>query len=280
MEMCDTVGGLLLEHSTNPVKFTGLQSGSNKIWAKDFPTKLTITVHTRIGQGAEASAISTTFDSPFFPQLEDDALRMQEPACRPTYRRYQLSSEGDMSLWFDTEVSNIVLAAFARYPSVLQASFERPLGDQHVAQSIDTAYSIEYKRRKFHIAVGDFKRNLIDPKQWQNGDLKRRAQQNLAQELRGYVLPSLHSSGISVLFILKHSKVCLQVSLPSNLLLRWRDSFVTTVQGDYGGRHQTPSVYCRLLGYPTPQPWWRYLTIRLLSIPRPGVSKMSRQLSV
>jgi len=193
-KMSHTLRDLLFEHSTNPVHETGLTTSPSKLWAKQYPPDLRLEVHTT----REASgAVEAVFDGPLFPAFEDDELRLEEPVSPPTYRKYRLRSEGDMTTWFDAEVSNIVLGGFARFPSVLQASFEKPLGEEPELENIDTSYSVQMNGKRFHIAIGEYKRNIIDIDQWQKGRLTRPGQRNLARELRGYValcLTDLHLS--------------------------------------------------------------------------------------
>jgi hypothetical protein len=58
---------------------------------------------------------------------EDDDLRMQEIAYPPNYRKWRLAYEEDGINWLRSEVSNIVLAVWAGYPAVLQASMRNCL---------------------------------------------------------------------------------------------------------------------------------------------------------
>lgn len=115
-------------------------------------------------------------------------MRLNEPAYPPNYRRWRLQSEEDGINWFHTEVSNIVLAAWVRYPYQLQASHEKSLSDD-VAESqvVDIAYSIGPTGKRVQIAIGEFKRGIIEPEVWQSGNLAR-TQLPFSQELRGYVI--------------------------------------------------------------------------------------------
>jgi hypothetical protein len=64
------------------------------------------------------------FEDGFLTLYEDDDLRIQEMAYPPKYRQWRLAYEEDGINWFHSGVSNIVLAAWARYPAILQASHE------------------------------------------------------------------------------------------------------------------------------------------------------------
>ena len=119
-------------------------------------------------------------------EYHDDALRLNEPVHPPNYRRWRLQSEEDGLVWFHTEISNVVLAAWARYPELLQVSHEKPLSETvSESQVVDIAYSIRPEGgKRVQIAIGEFKRGLIDPASWQGGKL-RKSQIAFSQELRG-----------------------------------------------------------------------------------------------
>jgi hypothetical protein len=98
-----------------------------------------------------------------------------------------MDMESDATTWFHAEVSNIVLAAWAEYPKVTQASHEKPLTDESVAETVDVAYSIKKKGVRRHILIGEFKRGIIDPGPWTSGSVPKSSSESLARELRGYV---------------------------------------------------------------------------------------------
>jgi hypothetical protein len=116
-------------------------------------------------------------------------LRLNEPVYPPNYRRWRLQSEEDGITWFHTEISNIVLAAWARYPELLQVSHEKPLSETvSESQVVDIAYSIRREGgQRVQVAIGEFKRGLIDRDSWQGGKLLK-AQIGFSQELRGSVI--------------------------------------------------------------------------------------------
>lgn len=176
--MATTVRQLLLEHSTNPTKDTKYVTGSNKDWTKDFPpiTRLQVrTIRTSSGTQADFSA--------FLDEYEDEDLRFNETAYRPNYRQWRLSSEEDGVNWFHTEISNIVLAAWGRYPAITQASHEKTfiINDD---KTVDVAYSVAHNGHKCHVAIGEFKRNLISINRWASGNLTDKIQVALSRELR------------------------------------------------------------------------------------------------
>ena len=77
-----------------------------------------------------------------------------------------MDSEEDGIQWFHSEVSNIVLSAFARYPDILQASHEKALIENHTDQTVDTSYSVSHRKTRMHVAIGEIKRGLIRRDDW------------------------------------------------------------------------------------------------------------------
>lgn len=180
--MASTVATLIGQHSTNPFKETKNQSGSAKEWTRSYALITNLNVHTLV-QGPQA--VQANFDA-FLDEYEDDSARLLEPAYPPNDRQWRLNSEEDGIQWFHTEVSNIVLAGFARYPALIQASHEKPFSETRYDQTVDVAYSVSHGRQRKHVVLGEFKRGLLVPDQWQSGKL-RSTQQNLSRELRAYV---------------------------------------------------------------------------------------------
>ena len=177
-----TTGTVLInQHPTNPVQETFYHSSSNKAWAQSFPpiTKFNICTSVR-----EPQSVVANFTDAFLEEYDDDILRLTEPVNRPNYRQWRLNSEEDGINWFHTEVSNIVLSAWARYPPLLQVSHEKPLSEENHTQTVDVAYSVSNGQQRTHVAIGEFKRCLLIPRQWQNGSLTT-TQRTLSQELRG-----------------------------------------------------------------------------------------------
>ncbi len=187
--MTTTVQELLAQHPVNPVHDTKYYTSSNKAWTKAYPPITNMRVHTQVlrewtdERGDECWTVKADFDGPFLPEYDDDHMRFGERVYPPSYRKWRLSSEKDGHLWFHTEVSNIVLAAWANYPNIFDAAEEKPHSDENSKETVDTGYSIKHQRHSLHLAVGEFKRGLLDFQQWQTGRLKG---SNLAfsQELR------------------------------------------------------------------------------------------------
>ncbi|KEZ42855.1 hypothetical protein SAPIO_CDS5283 [Scedosporium apiospermum] len=182
--MSHTVEDLIASHPTNPVERTGHDTTTDKKWTKEFPAITKLAVRTR--HGPYAQAVQADFEPALLPLYADDEIRLTERASPPTYRTWKFSTEEDMVNWFHTEVSNVVLGAFTKAPSVLQSSHEKPLADAKADEVVDVAYSIARGRTRTHIVIGEMKRNLIRNRQWQDGNLESSAQKSLSRELRGY----------------------------------------------------------------------------------------------
>ncbi|KPM34020.1 hypothetical protein AK830_g12549 [Neonectria ditissima] len=179
--MSSSVATLIEQHSTNPCHDTYLMSGSSKTWTKAYSPITNLITHSRV-QGDQA--VQADF-RPFHPEYEDDSLRLQERGNAPNERSYRLNSEEDGVSWFHTEVSNIVLAAFTKYPRLLQTSHDKPISESRDDHTVDVAYSVYTGRTRKHVAIGEFKRGLIAAKEWQQGILDTVPQKSLSQELRG-----------------------------------------------------------------------------------------------
>lgn len=173
---------ILRQHPTNPTHDTHISSASSKLWARDFAAIKNLHVHTVLRQGA----VDARFDA-LLPQLEDDALRASQSVYPPNNRRWRLYSEEDGINWFHTEISNPVLGLFAAYPSLLQAAHEKPLDTEAHSETVDVGYSVSPAGQRAHwrhVVIGEFKRCLISPDQWQDGKLVG-SQRSFSQEARG-----------------------------------------------------------------------------------------------
>ncbi|GAB1320336.1 hypothetical protein MFIFM68171_10546 [Madurella fahalii] len=159
--MAATVKGLLSQHSTNYVKSTEYKTWTDK-------------------------AIIADFETPLLPDYDDDPVRWVQPAFPPNKRSWRLETEEDCTDWFKVEVSNIVLAAWTDYPAIFQVSQVKAFSDSSRSESVDVFYTFTYLNCKVPIVIGEWKRNLIRPREWMESTLSN-AQQKLAKELRGYV---------------------------------------------------------------------------------------------
>lgn len=190
--MATTAGVLIESHPTNFVEVPGYRSASNKTWTKDYDPILNITVHTTLVPAGAYWLTEADFSTAFLPQYQDDDLRYSEDAAPPNQRIWRMESEADCELWWHTEISNVVLAAWSRYPTVLQHSHIKPPIASHVAEEVDTMYTVKNSpdRQNGHrtvLVIGEFKRNLIHAASWQSGDISARpGQVRLSRELRGY----------------------------------------------------------------------------------------------
>jgi hypothetical protein len=112
-----TTAALLSEHPTNYVYNTDYVTQSDKAWARDYCPNHNLLVHTSIDRDGLTHA---DFETPFLPRDHDDDLRLGASALPPNQRAWHLQSDADCELWFHSEISNIVLAAWNQYPAVTQ----------------------------------------------------------------------------------------------------------------------------------------------------------------
>lgn len=135
----------------------------------------------------DESGVQATFDGPLEPLLTDDRLRTSTPAYPPNKRDWRLSTEADASNWFHHEISNVVLPGFKDYPTLLQVSEAKALGDKKVDEVVDVMYTVGKARRKQVVLVIEMKRCLIDIGHWMGGRGELESQRKLSRELRGCV---------------------------------------------------------------------------------------------
>ncbi|KAI8710955.1 hypothetical protein NCS52_01524400 [Fusarium sp. LHS14.1] len=176
-----TIRALLHEHSTNPVKDTLMESSSNKQWAKTYHPIKHLVVHTQ----TQGLGVVGTFDRAFLGEYDDENLRLNEPAYPPNYRNWRMDTEQDAIAWFNAEVSNVVLSAFAVYPGVINCGHEKPLSSTRTDETVDTSYSIDASGGRTNFVIGEFKRGTLKRARWQAGSLGS-GQESLSRELRGY----------------------------------------------------------------------------------------------
>lgn len=207
------VNDLLGQHPDNPVHETRFHTGSSKKWAESYAPITKVNVHTRVvgrSQGAwEAVPIVVAdFDQAFLPEYADDAKRLGLPVHPVNYRTWRFQAERDGLLWFHSEISNIVLAAWAKHPNMLQVAEEKSLTGEPHKEIIDVGYSTRRDRKRVHMAIGEFKRGLLNFDAWQNNRIKGKASQAaFSKELRGYVhiyicICHAASPALSSLFVL------------------------------------------------------------------------------
>ncbi|KAI8710576.1 hypothetical protein NCS52_01557900 [Fusarium sp. LHS14.1] len=180
--MATTLASLIGQHPTNPIKDTYKQSDSSKPWAKSYPPISRLKVHTSV-RGPDS--VVANFDA-FLDEYDDESLRLGESGYPSNHRKWRLDTEADGIQWFHTEISNIVLGAFANYPTVLQASHEKALSDTRTDQTVDISYSVSQGKERMPLIIGEFKRGLLRRDQWQSGKIEAAQQSVLSRELRGY----------------------------------------------------------------------------------------------
>ncbi|KAI8677297.1 hypothetical protein NCS56_00619500 [Fusarium sp. Ph1] len=174
----------ILQHPANPVEETKHTTASDKIWARGYAPICNIVVHSFV---ADDGLTHANFDDAFMRLDADDVLRMKETAVPTNNRHWRLGFEADCENWFNTEVANVTLAAWKRYPGVIQASHCKPLSSQSIPENIDSTFSIKFAGKRAPLVIGEMKRNLISATAWQSGFILGQASQmKLSQELRGY----------------------------------------------------------------------------------------------
>ncbi|RSL67862.1 hypothetical protein CEP53_002805 [Fusarium sp. AF-6] len=180
-----TAQDLILEHPTNPIHNTLYMTDSDKRWARNYKPIVNATCRTMV---ASDGITYTNFDEAFFPLYEDDNLRLSQPAEPPNSRKWRFETEADCENWFNTEIVNVVLSAWNRYPSILQSSHNKPPSEENIPENIDSIFTFKSQGAKRVLAIGEIKRNLIKHTIWQRGNPSSSAsQKKLSQELRGYV---------------------------------------------------------------------------------------------
>ncbi|RBQ73107.1 hypothetical protein FVER14953_11054 [Fusarium verticillioides] len=179
--MSDTAGHLILQDSTNAIGNCGEKTASDKPWARHYhPIKSTIP-HTFLLNGFTHA----NFEDAFIGMMDDDDLRLAQPAV-PTNKRYwDFETEADCENWFNTEITNVVLSAWHAHPTMVQTSHTRPLNEENIAENVDCTFSVTHGEKRYTVAIGEFKRNLIHEDEWRNGSITRSDQQSLSRELRG-----------------------------------------------------------------------------------------------
>ncbi|KAK3938580.1 hypothetical protein QBC46DRAFT_365378 [Diplogelasinospora grovesii] len=168
--MSTTVRSLLDEH---PRYYTD----SRKKWQDKYPAITKFHIQTQVQNNG---CVTANFN-PFLPLQEDDELRLSELAYPPNCRSWRLASEADAGNWFHHEVSNVVIAAWAKYPNVLQTAEAPALTETKVDETVDILYSTYHANNtlRLQVAAGEWKRNTINARE-------SASQQRLSQELKGY----------------------------------------------------------------------------------------------
>ncbi|KYK56285.1 hypothetical protein DCS_08255 [Drechmeria coniospora] len=183
--MASTVGALLAQDPTNSVQNTGYTSSTNKAWTEGYHPIKNMTVHTKAcGDGLTYA----NFETAFLPLYDDDRVRMGTAAFPPNGRSWRMGSEADVELWFHTEISNVVLAAWNHHPTVVQTSHSKPPSEKNMPEEVDATYSFKSNQHRVALVIGEMKRNLVDADKWQCGRIPSSGPQDrLSRELRGYV---------------------------------------------------------------------------------------------
>ncbi|KAL2186572.1 hypothetical protein L209DRAFT_731432 [Thermothelomyces heterothallicus CBS 203.75] len=173
---------LILQNTTNTIMNPDYTSYPKKLWAQNYTPIGNLFVHTTEN---DDGIVNANFDSAFLPLDDDEERRTTEPAYPPNKRFWRLETEADVEHWWHTEVSDVVLAAWARYPGIVQTCHTTPLNDVKIPENVDATYAMYIGNQRKPVVIGEMKRNFINRDEWENASLGN-AQQKLARELRGY----------------------------------------------------------------------------------------------
>ncbi|KAM0439584.1 hypothetical protein ACHAPT_000676 [Fusarium lateritium] len=117
--------------------------------------------------------------------MDDEVKRMSEVGQPPNSRHWRLETEADIEHWWHTEISDVVLAAWRRYPTIVQTDHTNPLRKTDIPENADSTYAMYLNGSRAPVVIGEMKRNLIRVDSWYQGTLTE-PQQRLARELRGH----------------------------------------------------------------------------------------------
>ncbi|RSL86981.1 hypothetical protein CEP52_015658 [Fusarium oligoseptatum] len=179
-----SVQSLIFQHPTNSVNNLDITSYTSKTWAKSYVPLRRYRLHTTMDMDS-GEVTRVDFDTAFLPLMEDEEKRMSEIGQPPNARHWRFETEADIEHWWHTEVSDVVLAAWQRYPAIVQTDHTAPLGDKNIPENVDSTYAMYLGSSRAPVIIGEMKRNLIRVDAWCQGTVNE-AQQRLAQELRGY----------------------------------------------------------------------------------------------
>ncbi|KAJ3528748.1 hypothetical protein NM208_g10064 [Fusarium decemcellulare] len=179
-----TAQDLVLQHPTNPIYNTFLATQSDKVWSRNYAPIKNIICHSGIDGAGTTQA---NFEEAFLPLYDDDTVRLRQPAVRPNSRHWRFETEADCENWFNTEIVSVVLSAFNAYPVLMQTSHAKPLSEETITENTDLTFSVKIGNRRHAVAIGEMKRNILEPRAWRTGNVSAAKQQEkLSKELRGY----------------------------------------------------------------------------------------------
>ncbi|KAJ4307647.1 hypothetical protein N0V84_012591 [Fusarium piperis] len=177
-----SVQALIDDHPSNHIDNPNITSYTGKTWAKSYAPVQRYRLHTTVDAQNMTHA---NFDHGFLPLMDDEEKRMSEVGYPPNARHWRFETEADIEHWWHTEVSDVVLAAWHRYPTVVPTDHTNPLGDVNIPQNVDSTYAMYIDGSRAPVIIGEMKRNLIRAREWNRGELGN-PQLALSQELRGY----------------------------------------------------------------------------------------------
>ncbi|KAI8634079.1 hypothetical protein F5Y19DRAFT_198706 [Xylariaceae sp. FL1651] len=144
---------------TRPGPNPGYKTGTNTPWAQAYKPITKVTPRSWLQDNTILAAV----DGPFLGEYADDLQRNNEPAYPVNFREWRLEQEEDVVNWFNTEVVNMALTAWARYPRLLQYSQTKPLRNERISEVVDMVLSFTHKGVRVPVAIGECKRNILVP---------------------------------------------------------------------------------------------------------------------
>ncbi|KAH6622675.1 hypothetical protein F5144DRAFT_336230 [Chaetomium tenue] len=182
--MSSSIGDLMWAEPTNIVHNTGYTTQTDKPWARAYPPIENLLVHSSVLGDGNTYA---NFEPAMLPLYDDDVIRLASPAVPPNQRVWRLDTEADCELWFHTEISNVVLAAWNECREITQSSHIKPPSVDRISEEVDSTYTVKLNMDRTVLVIGEMKRNLLRNDWWQKGDLgSAPGQAKLSKELRGY----------------------------------------------------------------------------------------------
>lgn len=176
-----SVQSLIYDHPSNFIANPNITSYTGKTWVKSYAPIRRYRLDTAID---ETGMTHADFDAAFLPLMNDEEKRMSDVGHPPNSRHWRFETEADIEHWWHTEVSDVVLAAWHRYPTIVPTDHTNTPGDVNVPQSVDSTYAMYIQGERAPVIIGEMKRNLIQANEWIRGD-PGEPQRVLSRELRG-----------------------------------------------------------------------------------------------
>lgn len=182
----DSAGFHIRSRSMNPVHDSAHNEETDKPWVQRFAPITGLLVRTR---DVDDGWIAGDFNEAFLPEYEDERERNELPGSATRPREWRLETKANCEAYFRTEISGVVLAAWARV-GVYEDRQHRPVlaRNEAIQDTVDIAYTwmTTVHHKTWIMAIGAIKLREIDRPLWQSGDISAsESQMRLSRELRG-----------------------------------------------------------------------------------------------